>query len=182
MSRSKSLPTAPPEPVNTSMIQAAPAAAPMLQFSAPNPDQAGPLAIPASWGMTANEHEFVSTWDITTAEGAARREAHILDADDNGADWINRRIEIVAVSVRPIEFPDEAGELVKTARVVLEDKSGALIRLNSLFVLRNLQTRLTTHFMSGTLSAEHPLVLELQRKPTKENRSMYYLARVPSKG
>lgn len=120
---------------------------------------------------------LITSYDCNTREGAMRREKHECDVTDNGNDYVNIVLDIVAFTLGRTDMADSAGQFSAVPILTLECTDGKLLSLFSPSVLRCFISRLRTHFLDGQLDEKHPIKLKLVRRSTSNERSMYWLER-----
>lgn len=129
--------------------------------------------------LEQNSHNpiLITSYERDTRPGLMRLERHELDVRDNGNEYVNLELNIVAFSLGRTEMCNDKGELSAVPILTLETKDGKLLNLFSPSVLRCFISRLRVHLFDGALSDIHPIKLKLVRRQTSNERSMYWLER-----
>lgn len=139
----------------------------------------GKIDLPMSQDFLSDHSIVLTTWDRSTEEGADREERHTVDAKRDGENWINKTMDIVAVSVRAGTLVDDKGEEVTTIFTSIETDKGDIFSLTGSAIADCLIARMRRNISRGPIDEQHPMRLELQRVKCKNDasRSYYWFAR-----
>lgn len=138
--------------------------------SAPPPNA---LILPEEWGVGERHGALMTSIDESTQEGRDKIMAAMLIPGENAAGWINKEFALEDVTIHPISFPGENGEIVNTVRVLFHVEGDAIIDFRSDGILKSLG--LVYRFKGKPpYRPGHRFILE--RIPTGDGtRSMYVL-------